>query len=195
VTAAFAVRRAGVRWRRPAGLAVAIAVPSALGAVAGMKVAVLLVWVVPVVWAAAEDARSARLPDPITLGGAGAVVAAVLVAAAVEGSWWMLGGAGTGAALLGGVLGVMHVASPRGLGFGDVKYGVLVGLGVGVERPGLTLVVFVSAALLHVVVTWWRPWPVQRRPHVRCGAAPFGPSLAAASIGWVVVVLVSGGVV
>jgi leader peptidase (prepilin peptidase)/N-methyltransferase len=173
-----------------------IAVTAAVGAVAGMSLVVLLVWVVPVAWAAIEDARSARLPDRVTLGGAGVVVAVLSAAAIVEGSWSLLGRAGLGGALLGGVLTAMHVASPRGLGFGDVKYGLLVGLGVGVVRPGLTLAVFMSAAVLHIVVAWWRPWPVQRRPQARRrGEAPFGPSLAAASIGWVVVVLGSEGVV
>ena len=193
MTAAVGVRRLGVSWSRRAALGLGIAVTSAVGAVAGMNLGVLLVWVVPVVWAAIEDAHSARLPDRVTLGGAGVVVAVLSVAAIVEGSWSLLGRAGVGGALLGGVLMVMHVASPRGLGFGDVKYGLLVGLGVGVVRSGLTLAVFLSAAVLHIAVVWWRPWPAQRLPQARPDVAPFGPSLAAASIGSVVVVLVSGG--
>jgi leader peptidase (prepilin peptidase)/N-methyltransferase len=173
-----------------AGTAVVV---SSVGAVAGVSMVVPLVWVVPVVWAAIEDARSARLPDRVTMGGAGVVAAVLSVAAVVESSWSLVVHACVGGALLGGVLLVMHVASPRGLGFGDVKFGLLVGLGVGVVRPGLTLFVFLSAAVLHVVVAWGRPWPAQRVPQARGGVAPFGPSLAAASIGWVLVVLVWGG--
>ena len=79
-------------------------------------------------------------------------------------------------------------------GFGDVKFGVLVGLGLGLVRPGLGLVVFSTAALLQLgVVAAVRPWAAQRLPEANRAAAPFGPVLAIAAVGWLVVVLVSGG--
>ena len=59
---------------------------------------------------------------------------------------------------------MVHLASPTGFGYGDVKFGVLVGLGLGVLRPGLGIVVFVDGALVQLAVAWCRPWPAQRAP-------------------------------
>jgi leader peptidase (prepilin peptidase) / N-methyltransferase len=98
-----------------------------------------------------------------------------------------------GALVLGVPFAVIHVLSPAGFGYGDVKFGVLVGLGLGLVRPGIGLVVFLTAALLQLVVAAVRPWPAQRQPDATRAAAPFGPVLAIAAVGWLVVVLVSGG--
>ena len=192
MTTTVAALHTGSQRSRLAALGVGAAFALAVATV-DTRLVVLVTWVVPVVLAAAADARTSRLPDRLTLGGAAVVVAALLLAAALDGSWSVSARAGLGAGLLGGVLGVMHVASPRGLGFGDVKFGLLVGLGVGVVRPGLTLPVFVSAALLHPVVARSRVWPAQRAAGAVPGVAPFGPSLAAAAIGWVGAVLLLGG--
>ena len=197
MTAAFAVRRArsatgdvrpGLPWRSRCRRRWVRSLAS--------KLAVLLVWVVPVVWAAVEDARSARLPDRITLGGAGARRGG--------GVWWRRCGrgvvvdawraAGMGGVLLGGVLAVMHVASPRGLGFGDVKYGVLWVSAWGSCARGWRWWCSCRRRCCMSSVAWWRPWPAQRRPQARSWRRHrSGRRWRSPSIGWVVVVLASGG--
>ncbi|MFN0027149.1 MAG: hypothetical protein ACKV2O_08195, partial [Acidimicrobiales bacterium] len=98
-----------------------------------------------------------------------------------------------GAVLFWGALGLGHLLSPAGLGRGDVKLGVTLGLAVGWVAPApadsvrLVLLAFFAASLLGtlqgVVLLI-----------VRRGSAayPFGPALAA---GAMVVVLLSRRVV
>jgi leader peptidase (prepilin peptidase) / N-methyltransferase len=147
---------------------------------------VLLVWMVPVAWAASIDARAGRLPDRIVLPGIAVVLSAVVVSASWAG-WSGLAGPVGGAALLSVPFLLLHLATPAGFGFGDVKFGVLLGLGLGVVNPGLVLVVFASAAVLQLIVARSRPWPAQRKARVDRRSAPFGPSLAIASTGWLLV--------
>ena len=47
-----------------------------------------------------------------------------------------------------GILLVFHLASPRGMGFGDVKLGLLLGLVVGARSLDLVLVALLLAGLL-----------------------------------------------
>ena len=68
-----------------------------------------------------------------------------------------------GAAVLAVPLLLVHLVSPAGLGFGDVKYGALIGAGVGVATgPAAVVLVFMLAAVVQLVVVWWRPLPAQR---------------------------------
>jgi leader peptidase (prepilin peptidase) / N-methyltransferase len=180
------------RWA--AVLLVALAAAAAALSVSVDDATPLLgVWLVPVVWAAAVDARTSRLPDRIVLPGIAIVVAAVTAVAWIGGDWSLVRSALVGALVLGVPFAVMHVLSPSGFGYGDVKFGVLLGLGLGLVRPGIGLVVFLTAALLQLVIAAVRPWPAQRQPDATRAAAPFGPVLAIAAVGWLVVVLVSGG--
>ena len=157
--------------------------------------AALVVWAVLVIGAAMIDARRCRLPDRVVVPGIALMILVALSASAVERSWGPTIETAAGAVVLAGPLALMHVVSPAGLGFGDVKYGALLGAGIGsVGAAGGGLLVLVVAGLLQLVVVWARPWPAQHHPGATRGAAPFGPSLAMASIGWVVMVLVTGGV-
>ena len=112
----------------------------------------------------------------------------------LTGSSSLLASGTVGAAVLFVPLGVVHLVSPEGLGFGDVKYGVLLGAGVGAAtRPGAAVAVFALAMVVQLVVVWWRPLPAQRVPGASRRAAPLGPALALAAVGWVVVSLISEG--
>lgn len=178
----------------PAGWWLWLALPTVPLVAAGVANAALILWAVPVIWAAVFDARRSRLPDRLVLPGVGLTVLATLTASAIEGTWRPFIVTSAGAAVMAAPLAAMHVVSPAGLGFGDVKYGVLLGAGIGlVGAPGAGLLVLVVAGFLQLVVARARPWPAQRHPDAVRGAAPFGPSLAIASIGWVVMVLVMGG--
>ena len=140
----------------------------------------LVVWLVPVTWAATVDAHTNRLPDRIVIPGI-SVLAAVLVVSATWAGWPRIAGPLAGAAVLGVPFLALHVATPAGFGFGDVKFGVLLGLGIGLVRPGLGVVVFATAAIFQLIVAWCHPWPVQRIAGADRRSAPFGPSLAIAS--------------
>lgn len=143
----------GLRWE------IAAAAGLVLGAIGG-----------PVgVW----DLRARRIPDRLVVVGLGAVAVVVIVAD--------LGGAGVSVwAIVGGVLAtalpllVVHLVSPAGLGFGDVKYAVVVGAGFAVVdwRLGATAVVLACAAGTFgagVARSWRR-------------SIPFGSCLAASSM-------------
>jgi len=152
-------------------------------------------WVFPVVTASVEDAFTARLRDRVVRPGTAISAVAVLALAIGERDVGVMIGACAAAAGLGGWLLITHLVSPRGMGYGDVKFAVLLGLGVGVVAPFGAIVVAVAAVVVQGVVVATRPLPAQRKGLVGRRAAPFGPSLAMAAVGFVVVVtLLRGGV-
>lgn len=109
VAAAWAVWASGPGAATPAYLVVAVA-GAALGVV---------------------DARSHRLPDAITW--PAVVIVAVLLAAAgvVSGETSQIARAVLGALALGSAYLGLHLINPSGLGFGDVKLALLLGLPAG----------------------------------------------------------------
>jgi len=94
------------------------------------------------------DLRERRLPDPLTLGGAAAVLVILAARSALTGAVGPTVHGLLGAAAMAGVLLAFHLASPRGMGFGDVKLGVLLGLVVGARSLDLVLVALLLAGLL-----------------------------------------------
>ena len=121
----------------------------------------------------AIDIEHLRLPNPIVFT-TQIAVAVLLVFAAVESHQLdRLATVAGGAALMSGVLLAIHVISPRGMGFGDVKYAVALGavLGwYGMARVGLGLFLsFLAGAVVGTVVLIVRG---------RSKPFPFGPSLA-----------------
>jgi leader peptidase (prepilin peptidase)/N-methyltransferase len=131
------------------------------------------------------DVRLRRLPDPLTLGGTAALVA-VLAAGALSGDLGPLARGLLGAVTMAGVLLVLHLASPRGMGFGDVKLGLLLGVLVGSQSVGLVLWALIVAGLAGAiagVALMLR----HRRWHV---TLPFGPCLV---VGAVLVLVVGAG--
>jgi leader peptidase (prepilin peptidase) / N-methyltransferase len=101
------------------------------------------------------------------------------VAAAADGSWGQLRNAAIGGAAGFGVLLLIHVAMPRGMGFGDVRLagviGVMLGwLGLRYLVLGLFLA-FLLAAVIGIVL-------IATRLRTRKDAVPFGPFLALGAV-------------
>jgi prepilin signal peptidase PulO-like enzyme (type II secretory pathway) len=161
--------RAGVAPRTAAcacALTAAVVVVGALGSRPAPEVIALVGWSLAIVVAAVIDAHSGRLPDAIVVPGMLCTIAAATFAG--RGA-----GAITGAALLWLPMLATHLARPAGLGFGDVKFALLLGAGVGVLAPALVLPAFLLAAVVHAAVCLGAG--------ARGRLVPFGPALALGS--------------
>jgi leader peptidase (prepilin peptidase)/N-methyltransferase len=77
-----------------------------------------------------------------------------------------------------GILLALHLASPRGMGFGDVKLGLVLGVLVGARSVGLILPALLAAGVLGALAGVVQM--VRRRR--RDVTVPFGPFLAAGSV-------------
>jgi len=123
-TAGFAL--VGSWWLRGTGHA------SAAQLVGEVSVLVALLWFLAAAIALAViDARVHRLPDVIVLTTAGAVAVLLVTAAAVTGSWGALATAGIGAVSLTVLYLLLAVLVPGGMGLGDVKLALPIGLLLG----------------------------------------------------------------
>jgi leader peptidase (prepilin peptidase)/N-methyltransferase len=128
---------------------------------------------------AAIDLDHRRLPNVLTLPSYVVVGVLLAVAGAVAGDWWALARAGIGMAAYYGVLLVLAVAVPRGMGFGDVKLGGVLGmalawLGWGEVVVGFFLG-FAYGALVAVAL-------IALRKAGRKSTVPFGPFLVAGAL-------------
>lgn len=128
------------------------------------------------------DLDTKRLPDKV-LGPTTAATALLLgLAALVDDRWGDLGRSALGALLGFGILLLIHLAKPAGMGFGDVKLAFLCGLLLGWH--GLADVAiglyggFVLGAVVGVALI-----AAKRASFGR--AIPFGPFLAAGTVGMV----------
>jgi len=79
----------------------------------------------------AVDLAVMRIPTRFVHVTAAGVLGGLALASGVEDAPGRLQGAAIGAAALGGLLLVLHLASPRMLGFGDVRLAVVVGMAAG----------------------------------------------------------------
>lgn len=77
------------------------------------------------------DLRQYRLPNPIVFSALGASAAVVLIGELADGDGGVISAAITGALVYCGILFLMHLINPAGMGFGDVKLALLLGLFVG----------------------------------------------------------------
>jgi leader peptidase (prepilin peptidase) / N-methyltransferase len=104
-----------------------------VAAVVGWSVALvpLLALGAGVVAMSAVDLAVMRIPTRFVYATAAVVAVGLVLASVVDGPARRLVGAGVGAAAFGGFLGVLHLISPRSLGFGDVRLATLVGAVVG----------------------------------------------------------------
>jgi leader peptidase (prepilin peptidase)/N-methyltransferase len=143
------------------------------------ELAAMLAFVAGGVALAAIDLEHHRLPTPLVRTTLGLVSAGLIVAAAVEGTVTPLVTAAAGAALFCALLLVVHLISPRSMGFGDVRLAVVLGAVLGWYGLGLVLWgVFlgnVLAAIAGVAVGL-------ARHRVRDVKIAFGPPLIAGAL-------------
>jgi leader peptidase (prepilin peptidase) / N-methyltransferase len=149
--------------------------------VAGLRPAtVALAWTAAAgIVLGAVDLAVHRLPDRVTLPAAAGAATALLVDAAVLGTWPALLRAGLAAAAAFGLAALAALISPDGLGFGDVKLLGLLGLVLGWVGWGALLAgvflglltgALVSLALVATRRAGWRT------------ALPFGPPLLVGAV-------------
>ena len=132
------------------------------------------------------DIRERRLPDGLTLGGAVTLLTILALRGAATGNLAPLSGAVLGALAMAGLLLALHLASPSGMGFGDVKLGLLLGVLVGSRSVGLVPVALLAAGILGAVAGV----VLMVRHRRRDITLPFGPYLvigAAAALAFAVV--------
>ncbi|HEV7723275.1 MAG TPA: prepilin peptidase [Iamia sp.] len=98
------------------------------------------------------DLELYRLLDKITFPVLGASVVLVAVVSAVEGDASRVGLALVGGLAYGLFLGVPAMIMPRGMGLGDVKLALLLGLPLGWIHPLLIMFALILACLLGIVV-------------------------------------------
>jgi leader peptidase (prepilin peptidase)/N-methyltransferase len=180
-------------WRRlaagiPAGrwLAAPVDPPAVLGLAVGVLAAALALTaslvVIPVaplaVVATAVDLRWHRLPDRLTVGATVLLGSSVVVAAVATADAGLVRRAVGGAALLAGLLLVVHLISPRGMGFGDVKLGVPLGLALGAASLAAVVVAVVVASVLGAMAGL----VVLARHRDRARAFAFGPCLCLGAV-------------
>ncbi len=127
----------------------------------------------------AADLIGHRLPDRVTVPAYLVCGTALLVDAAVHGTWLALLRAGVAGAVAAGVAGLGWLVSPEGLGLGDVKLLGLLGLvlgwfGWGVLMAGVFLGLLTGALVSVLLVA-------TRRAGWRT-AVPFGPPLLAGAV-------------
>lgn len=155
--------------------------------VAFVPVALLFALLVP---ACVIDLRVLRIPDRIVFPGLAVAVPAVIIASLIDDHPRAITGALVGALTYFVLLLLPHLVYPRGMGFGDVKLALLLGLVVGwlgwqSDHPVLgpvRLVIYAMVVGLLSGVLFGVLLPMVRRGK----AFPLGPGLA---IGTVVVTL------
>jgi len=104
-----------------------------------------MLWFVPVaVIVGVIDLRTLMVPTKLVWPAAGISVVLIVASAVGLGETAVVVGALLGAAVLSGALFIIWFAKPGGLGFGDVRLAVLIGLHIGalVGTGGMILVVF-----------------------------------------------------
>jgi len=145
-------------------------VPRMRTALASLTLAALLLWLAAL---SCYDIRQRRLPNRLTLPGAGAI----LLAAAVAGRGLP---ALAGAAALAGVYLLVHLVAPAGMGAGDVK--------LAIGRGGLTgcfsaEVWFLAALAAPLLTALCGAGMRAARCRDGVAAVPHGPSMCVATAG------------
>ncbi len=140
------------------------------------------------------DVEHYRIPDRITFPTMTIGAVAAVAVAGLNGDSERLVSVVVAAVLFWGTLGVGHLFSPAGLGRGDVKLGVTLGLALGwvaptpVDSVMLVLLAFFAASLLGTLQG--AVLLIVRR---RSAPYPFGPALAAGAAAVVLLSRRAGG--
>lgn len=168
--------------RRPWVLAVVTA--AVLGSIAARvgphpQLAAYLVLGAALVAVSAVDLERMIIPNRIVYPTLVAVGALLVVASAADARWSALWWAAAAGAACFAAFFAVHVAVPRGMGFGDVRLAGLVGMATGWWSPGQAFVAVLAAFVLGSVVgvVAMAVSGAGRRTRV-----PFGPFLAAGAV-------------
>lgn len=143
----------------------------------------LTVLLLPMWWFAAVSIALAlididvkRLPNAIVLTSWGVIGLGLVATAAVEGTWGAMTRAAIGAVVMGGAYVLLVVIYPAGMGMGDVKLAVLLGMVLGWFGWAQLIVGFFLGFLLGAL--WGVGLMVTKRGG-RKTAVPFGPFMIA----------------
>ena len=117
------------------------------------------------------DVRTRRLPNVIVLPAAALVLVAHIALAPDRAREWVL----ASLAAFGGLL-LAHLASPAGLGMGDVKLGLLLGAALGWAVAGAIAIGLLAAAVPSIWFLVRDGWGARKR------TLPLGPFLALGGI-------------
>jgi leader peptidase (prepilin peptidase) / N-methyltransferase len=147
----------------------------------------VLVFTAGMVAASAVDLAVMRIPTRFVYATGGLTLAGLVLASVVDGTPRRLVGAALGAAVYGGLLLVLHLASPRTLGFGDVRLATVVGMTVGwcgwrADQPVFTPVQAVLNACLVAALAGSVVGLVLLVVRRRDRPFPFGPAIAAGGL-------------
>jgi leader peptidase (prepilin peptidase)/N-methyltransferase len=138
-----------------------------------------LVFTAALVALSAIDLETYRLPTPIIYVSGLSGLVLLAAAAALTSDWRSLVEAVAGAVIAFVVLFAIHLVSPRGMGFGDVRLAALIGLFLGwIELPMVGVGLFLAFALASVVGIGLMV--AGRRG--RKDRVPFGPFLAGGAL-------------
>lgn len=147
------------------------------------QIPVYLVFFAALVVVTIVDLEHYRIPDRITFPTFKVMAVLVVVGSIATGAPFKIVGALIGAVAYFIALFVPHLISPKGMGFGDVKLALLLGLAIGWLDPVLILIALLISSLLGAVFG-----VVAVATKGKGTAFPFGPALA---VGAVVTVLAS----
>lgn len=173
---------AACSWRLPASwlgsqVTVLAGCLTMLATFGGRAVVLPFMWLVPVlVTASVVDLRTMLIPKRVAWVGFGGGIAAIVATAAWLGATDTLTSAFIGSAAYFGVLAVMHVVMPSGMGFGDVRLALLLGLYLGWIDWRLTLFGLLIANVVFLA------YALPRRLTASQRHSPFGPALAAGTL-------------
>lgn len=135
-------------------------------------------------WLAAVDVREHRLPDRVQLPAAAVLLAALALRAVVGTDPGALARALAVSAATGLVLLLLAAASRGGLGFGDVKFGMLLGLWTGYLGPAQGVLALVAAFLSGGVAAVAALLTGRAGPTTRIAFGPFLAVGALAATWW-----------
>lgn len=154
---------------------VAFAVMAArLGAVAALPA--FLVFTAALIAVSAIDLEHFIIPNAVVYPTLSICVPLLVGAAAVDHRWLPLARAAAGAGIAFGLLLLIHLISPRGMGFGDVRLAAVLGLFLGWLGLGH---VFVGLFLAFLLASAVGIGLLATKRRTRKDPVPFGPFLAA----------------
>ena len=124
-----------------------------------------------VAWIGLHDLLTRRIPNSVVLPAALLALAGRCALEPSHALRWSVAGLAAGAMLL-----ILALVRPAGLGMGDVKFGLLLGFGLGSSIVAALVLAFVGAAVYGLVVI------AVRGLEARTATFAFGPWLGAAAV-------------